>query len=50
MIYDIVKVYYKDSVRWRVTGMNEEKAIVEEKIFNTKEDAEAYLKIKNEPI
>jgi len=55
MIYDIVQVFFQDSVRWRVTGMNEEKIIVEERIFHKKEDAEAYLAVKhckkyNEPI
>ena len=33
MTYNIVQVYFKDTVRWRVQGLNEEKRVIEEKIF-----------------
>jgi hypothetical protein len=46
MTYDIVTVYYKDEVRYRVTGMNEDKVVVTEKIFQTKADAETYIAVK----
>lgn len=47
MTYNIVQVYFKDSVRWRVQGYNEEKRVVDEKIFLSREDAEAYLAVKH---
>lgn len=47
MTYDIVTVYYKDTIMYRVTGMNEDKMVVTEKIFQSKADAEAYLAVKH---
>lgn len=46
MSYQLSAVYFKNDTKYRVAFYNEENRVTSERIFNNKEEAEAFLIMK----